>query len=194
MQKKVILFSAPSGAGKTTIIHHLLQRFDCFEFSISATSRKPRGEERNGVDYYFFSREEFMNHVRQNDFVEWEEVYEGTCYGTLKNELSRIWNNGHYILFDVDVKGGMNLKRYFGPDALALFIMPPSIEALEQRLRHRGTDSEESISKRLQRAAEELEEAKKFDHTIINDQLESSVEETERLIRAYLGLPATHQE
>jgi guanylate kinase len=187
-QKRAILFSAPSGSGKTTIIHRLLQRFDCFEFSISATSRKPRGEEQDGVDYYYLTKEEFMRRVKQNDFVEWEEVYEGTCYGTLKSELNRIWDNGHYILFDVDVKGGMNLKQYFGADALSLFIMPPSLEILEQRLRMRGTDSEESISKRLQRAAVELEEAKKFDHIIVNDHLDETVDETEQLIRAYLGI------
>ncbi|MDY5968518.1 MAG: guanylate kinase, partial [Bacteroidales bacterium] len=125
--KKAILFSAPSGSGKTTIIREILKSFDCFEFSISATSRAPRGTERDGVDYYYLSRDEFMKRVNNDEFLEWEEVYEGLCYGTLKSELTRIWEKGHIILFDVDVKGGMNLKRHFGHDALALFIMPPSL-------------------------------------------------------------------
>ncbi len=187
--KKAILLSAPSGSGKTTIIRQLLQRFDCFEFSISATCRAPRVGEKDGEDYYFLSRDEFINRVAQGDFVEWEEVYEGTCYGTLKSELTRIWNNGHCILFDVDVKGGMNLAQYFGDNALSLFIMPPSIEVLEQRLRSRGTDQEESIRKRLRRADEELRMAPYFDHTIINNDLERAVKEVESLVRAYLDMP-----
>ncbi len=186
---KAILLSAPSGSGKTTIIRRLLQRFDCFEFSISATSRTPRANEKDGEDYYFLSHDEFMRRVAQGDFVEWEEVYEGTCYGTLKSELTRIWNNGHCILFDVDVKGGMNLANYFDHNALSLFIMPPSIEVLEQRLRGRGTDNEESIRKRLQRADEELKMAVHFDHTIINNDLERAVGEVETLVRNYLNMP-----
>ncbi len=186
---KAILLSAPSGSGKTTIIRQLLQRFDCFEFSISATSRAPRANEKDGEDYYFLSHDEFMRRVAQGDFVEWEEVYEGTCYGTLKSELTRIWDNGHCILFDVDVKGGMNLAQYFDHKALSLFIMPPSIEVLEQRLRGRGTDHEESIRKRLQRADEELKMAVHFDHTIINNDLERAVGEVEILVRNYLNMP-----
>ena len=153
---KAILFSAPSGCGKTTIIGKLMQYFDCFDFSISATSRKPRGQERDGHDYYFLSHEEFMRRVDKGDFLEWEEVYQGTCYGTLKSEISRIWDAGRVIVFDVDVNGGNNIKRYFGADALSIFVMPPSLEVLEQRLRSRGTDSEEAIVKRLARSAEEL--------------------------------------
>ena len=183
---KAILFSAPSGSGKTTIIGEILKRFDCFEFSISATSRPPRGTERDGVDYYYLSRDEFMRRVANGDFLEWEEVYEGVCYGTLKSELTRIWNNGHIILFDVDVKGGLNLKRHFGDEALSLFIMPPSMEALAQRLRGRGTDSEESIARRLQRSATELNEASHFDHTIVNDSLPQAVEETAALIEKHI--------
>lgn len=185
--RKAILFSAPSGSGKTTIIRQILQQFDCFEFSISATSRQPREGERHGVDYYFLSPEEFAARVDKGEFLEWEEVYAGTRYGTLKSEIDRIWDNGHVIIFDVDVKGGMNIKKYFGDDALALFVMPPSIEELERRLRSRGTESEESIMKRLGRSAAELEESVHFDRTIVNDDLQRAVAETAGLIREYLG-------
>ena len=130
---KVIIFSAPSGSGKTTIVRHLLERYPQFEFSISATSRAPRGQERDGVDYYFLSHEEFMQAVTENRFVEWEEVYKGTCYGTLRSEVERIWAKGHVIVFDVDVVGGINLKRIFGDDACSVFIMPPSVQARRPR-------------------------------------------------------------
>lgn len=183
---KAILFSAPSGCGKTTIIKELMQYFDCFDFSISATSRAPRGEEQDGKDYYFLSKEEFMRRVEQDDFLEWEEVYSGTCYGTLKSEVERIWNGGKVIVFDVDVNGGRNIKRYFGEDALSIFVMPPSIEVLEQRLRSRGTDSEEAIVKRLARSAEELKQAPAFDVTIVNDDLARAVEETRRVVERFL--------
>ncbi len=183
---KAILFSAPSGCGKTTIIGELMQYFDCFDFSISATSRKPRGEERDGVDYHFLSHDEFMRRVEAGDFLEWEEVYQGTCYGTLKSEVERIWNNGRVIVFDVDVNGGRNIKRYFGDDALSIFVMPPSIEVLEQRLRSRGTDSEEAIVKRLARSAEELKQAPQFDRTIVNDDLQRAVAETRKAIEDFL--------
>lgn len=186
--RKAILFSAPSGSGKTTIIRQILQRFDCFEFSISATCRNPREGERNGVDYYFLSADEFTRRVQEDQFLEWEEVYQGTCYGTLKSEIDRIWDNGHVIIFDVDVNGGKNIKRYFGKDALALFVMPPSVEELEARLRSRGTESEEAIQKRLGRSAAELKEAFNFDVTIVNDDLDRAVAETERQIKEYLGL------
>ena len=183
---KAILFSAPSGCGKTTIIKELMQYFDCFDFSISATSRAPRGEEQDGKDYYFLSKEEFMRRVEQDDFLEWEEVYSGTCYGTLKSEVERIWDGGKVIVFDVDVNGGRNIKRYFGEDALSIFVMPPSIEVLEQRLRSRGTDSEEAIVKRLARSAEELKQAPAFDVTIVNDDLARAVEETRRVVERFL--------
>lgn len=184
--RKAILFSAPSGSGKTTIIKQLHQYFDCFEFSISATSRQPREGELHGKDYYFLSLDDFRQRVERNEFLEWEEVYEGTCYGTLRSEVERIWDNGHVIVFDVDVKGGMNLKKIFGDDALAIFVMPPSIEVLEQRLRNRGTESEENIQKRLGRSALELKEAPKFDVTIVNDDLQQAVEETRQVVNHFL--------
>ena len=185
--RKAILFSAPSGSGKTTIIREILKRFDCFEFSISATSRPARQGEQNGVDYYFLTPEEFDKRVAEGQFLEWEEVYAGTRYGTLKSEIDRIWDNGHVLIFDVDVNGGMNIKKYFGSEALALFVMPPSIEVLEMRLRTRGTETEEAISKRLARSAAELKMADKFDVTILNDDLNRSVDETQRVINNYLS-------
>ena len=184
---KAILFSAPSGCGKTTIIKELMKCFDCFDFSISATSRKPRGEEVDGQDYYFLSHEEFMARVAKEEFLEWEEVYAGTCYGTLKSEIDRIWDLGKVIVFDVDVNGGRNIKRYFGNDALSIFVMPPSIEVLEQRLRSRGTDSEEAIVKRLARSAEELKQSSAFDVTIVNDDLQRAVNETRNVIEKFLN-------
>ena len=183
---KAILFSAPSGCGKTTIINELMQWFGNFGFSISATSRAPRGSECDGKDYYFLSRGEFMRRVEAGDFLEWEEVYQGTCYGTLKSEISRIWDEGRVIVFDVDVNGGRNIKRYLGADALSIFVMPPSLEVLEQRLRSRGTDSEEAIVKRLARSAEELKQAPQFDVTIVNDDLQRAVAETRGVIEKFL--------
>lgn len=184
--RKAILFSAPSGSGKTTIIKQVLERMDCFEFSISATCRKPREGEQDGRDYYFLSEQEFAERVDQGLFLEWEEVYQGVRYGTLKSEVDRIWNQGKVIIFDVDVNGGMNIKRYFGDDALSLFVMPPSIEELERRLRNRGTETEEAIQKRLGRSAKELKESVHFDRTIVNDDLQRAVDETEQAIRAFL--------
>ena len=184
---KAILFSAPSGCGKTTIIKELMQYFDCFDFSISATSRAPRGEEVDGSDYYFLSREEFMRRVERDEFLEWEEVYQGTCYGTLKSEVERIWGEGRVIVFDVDVNGGRNIKKYFGAEALSIFVLPPSMEVLEQRLRSRGTDSEEAIVKRLARSAEELKQAPQFDVTIVNDDLQRAVQETRTTIERFLS-------
>lgn len=185
--RKAILFSAPSGSGKTTIIREILKRFDCFEFSISATSRLPRQGEQDGVDYYFLTPDEFEKRVREGLFLEWEEVYAGTCYGTLKSEIDRIWDNGHVIIFDVDVNGGMNIKKFFGAEALALFVMPPSIEVLEMRLRNRGTETEDTITKRLARSAAELKMSDHFDVTILNDDLSRAVDETQRVINNYLS-------
>lgn len=183
---KLVIFSAPSGSGKTTIVRELLKRFNCFEFSISATSRKPRGEERDGKDYYFLSNEEFKACVERGEFVEWEEVYQGTCYGTLKREMERIWAKGNIILFDVDVMGGISLKRLFGDDACSVFIMPPSIEELERRLRGRGTDAEEVILKRIAKAEFELSKAPEFDHIVVNDKLDDAVSEVETILNDFI--------
>ncbi len=183
---KIIIFSAPSGSGKTTIVRELLKRFPQFEFSISATSRQPRGEEQDGVDYYFLTPEAFRQKVREEAFVEWEEVYASTSYGTLKSEIDRIWSKGHVILFDVDVMGGINLKRIFGQDACSIFIMPPSIEELRRRLTGRGTDAPEVIEKRIGKAEFELSKSPEFDHTVINDELSAAVEETSALITRFL--------
>lgn len=173
---KVILFSAPSGSGKTTIVRQLLERYPQLEFSVSATSRAPRGTERHGVDYYFLSQEEFRQAVAENRFVEWEEVYPGTCYGTLRSETERIWQQGHVIAFDVDVMGGINLKRLFGADACSIFVMPPSIEELRRRLEGRGTDTPEVIDRRVAKAEFELTKAPEFDHIVVNDKLDEAVE------------------
>ena len=155
-------------------------------FSISATSRRPREGEVDGRDYYFLSRDEFKARVAAGDFLEWEEVYEGTCYGTLKSEVERLWTAGKVVVFDVDVNGGRNIKRHFETDALSIFVMPPSVEVLEQRLRNRGTESEESIGRRLARSAKELEEAPLFDVTIVNDDLQRAVEETKQVMEQFL--------
>lgn len=183
---KLIIFSAPSGSGKTTIVKRLLSTFPQFEFSISATSRQPRGEERNGVDYFFLTQEEFRQKVAENAFVEWEEVYNGTCYGTLRSEMERIWAKGNVIIFDVDVMGGINLKRIFGDDACSIFIKAPSVEALRERLIGRGTDSAETIEKRVAKAEFELSKASEFDFVVVNDILDNAVAETEQIITDFL--------
>ena len=184
---KVIIFSAPSGSGKTTIVHRLLERYPQLEVSISATSRAPRGAERDGVDYYFLSQEAFAAAVAEGRFVEWEEVYKGTCYGTLRSEVERIWQKGHVIVFDVDVLGGINLKRIFGQDACSVFIMPPSVEELRRRLEGRGTDSPEAIDRRVAKAEFELTKAPEFDHTVVNDRLDDAVEETCAILDAFIN-------
>ena len=183
---KLVIFSAPSGSGKTTIVRELLQRFPQFEFSISATSRQPRGKEQHGIDYYFLSSDEFRQRVERDEFVEWEEVYAGTCYGTLKSEVERIWAKGNVIVFDVDVMGGINLKCLFGEDACSIFIMPPSVEELERRLRGRGTDSEEVIQKRIGKAEFELSKSPEFDYTVVNDVLADAVNEATDIINNFL--------
>ena len=183
---KLVIFSAPSGSGKTTIVRELLKRFPRFEFSISATSRQPRGQEQNGVDYYFLTHEEFRARVERDEFVEWEEVYAGSCYGTLRSEMERIWSKGNIIVFDVDVMGGINLKSLFKDDACSIFIMPPSVEELERRLRGRGTDAEEVIRKRIDKAEFELSKSSQFDYTVINDDLAVAVEEAASIIENFL--------
>lgn len=186
MDERLIIFSAPSGSGKTTIVRELLKLFPQFEFSISATSRLPRGEEKHGVDYYFLTNDEFRSRVANGEFVEWEEVYAGTCYGTLRSEMERIWAKGNIIIFDVDVMGGINLKRLFGNKACSIFIMPPSLEELERRLRGRGTDAEEVIAKRIGKASFELSKSSEFDFTVVNDKLDEAVKEATSIIRNFI--------
>ncbi|MCC8089707.1 MAG: guanylate kinase [Rikenellaceae bacterium] len=183
---KVIIFSAPSGAGKSTIINSVLRTFPDLAFSVSATCRAPRGAEEHGREYYFLTQEEFKQRVDRGEFVEWEEVYTGISYGTLKSELDRLWSMNKTIIFDIDVKGALNLKKLFGDDALALFIMPPSVEELGRRLRSRGTDSEETIRKRLGKAEQEIAFADEFDCIIVNDNLENTVKITEEIINSFL--------
>lgn len=184
---KIIILSAPSGAGKSTIIRELTKHDDLnLGFSISATSRPPRGEERNGVEYYFLDEEEFRRRARNGEFVEWEEVYPGMFYGTLESEVERVTSGGNLIM-DVDVKGGVNIKKRFGDRALSIFIMPPGMEELERRLRGRATDSEEKIRRRLDKAEYEMGFAPQFDHTVVNDDLGHAVEQTESLIRDFLA-------
>ena len=187
MSNKVVIFSAPSGAGKSTIVNHLLGLHPELEFSISATSRAPRGQEQHGVEYYFFSSDEFRKMISEDKFVEYEEVYAGSFYGTLRSEVERIWAKGHAIVFDIDVQGGVNLKRIFGDQALSVFIQAPSVEVLRERLIGRGTDTMEAIEKRVAKAASEMEfAAGKFDYTLINDDLQTALEEAERVVGGFL--------
>ena len=188
MSQKVIIFSAPSGAGKSSVVYHLLSLHPEFEFSVSATSRSPRGSEQDGVDYYFIEAERFRQLISEDAFVEYEEVYHDRFYGTLKSEVERIWAAGHVILFDVDVKGGANLKRYFGEKALSVLIVPPSMEILEQRLRSRATDTEDAIRERLDKAASELSFAHgRFDVELVNDRLEDTFAQAERIVDTFLA-------
>ena len=187
-ENKVIIFSAPSGAGKSTIVRHLLEKFPYLEFSVSATSRKPRGSEKNGTDYYFFTKEEFKQKIEKGEFVEYEEVYAGSYYGTLKSEVERIWAKGHVIVFDIDVKGGVNVKRIFGDKALSIFIKAPSVEELRRRLEGRGTDSVEAIDRRVAKAQSETEFAKgKFDHVLVNDDLQRAFAEVEKVVADFIA-------
>lgn len=186
MKGKLIIFSAPSGAGKTTIVKHLLQQGFDLEFSISATSREPRHTETHGKDYYFLSGEEFLAKVENDEFLEWEEVYKGTSYGTLISEVERIREQGKNVVFDVDVVGGLNIKKYYGDEALAVFVQPPSVDELRNRLVGRSTDSEEKIAMRVAKAEHELSFAKQFDVVIINDKLEDAFVEADRIIAEFL--------
>lgn len=184
---KLIIFSAPSGSGKTTIVKHLLSTFpDKIGFSISATNRERRGDEVHGKDYYYLSTEDFRKKVADKQFLEWEEVYAGSYYGTLRSEAERIWSLGKAVIFDIDVEGGLNLKSQFGDQALAVFVMPPSIKILEERLRSRQTDSPESIARRVAKAEKELKTAELFDVFILNEKLEEACEKAERLILEFL--------
>ncbi len=186
-QGKLIIFSAPSGAGKTTIVKALTEKFPMLEFSVSATSRSPRGNETHGSDYYFMTAGEFEKAIDGDLFVEWEEVYAGTKYGTLRSEVERIWAGGNIILFDVDVKGGLRLKSIFGDRALSIFVMPPSVEVLRQRLMGRGTDSPETIEKRIGKAEQELACAGRFDRVVVNDDLQKAILEVEGIITKFIS-------
>ena len=188
MSNKVVIFSAPSGAGKSTIVNHLLNLRPELEFSISATSRAPRGKEQHGVEYYFYTADQFRQMIAEDKFVEHEEVYPGSFYGTLRSEVERIWAKGHAIVFDIDVQGGVNLKRIFGDQAFSVFIQAPSVDVLRERLIGRGTDTTEAIERRVAKATSEMEfAAGKFDHVLVNDNLEQAFAEAERIIEEFMN-------
>lgn len=181
----ILIFCAPSGSGKSTFVKHLLSCYNTFELSISATSRPPRGTEKHGVEYYFLTAEEFRKLIAEDKFVEYQEVYKDKFYGTLKSEIDRIQKKGHHVVFDVDVKGGLNLKKIFGNGAISVFIQPPSIEELRKRLTGRGTDSAEMIEQRIAKASTELQDAPYFDHIIVNDDLQTALAELDTLLKQY---------
>ncbi len=187
MNGKLVIISAPSGAGKTTIVKHLLDNGLNLSFSVSATTRAKRDNETDGEDYFFLTVQDFKNRIKNNEFVEWEEVYKDLLYGTLKSELERIWAIGKNVIFDVDVKGGINLKNKFGTDAIAIFIMPPSVAELENRLIKRATDTPEKIRIRVEKAKDELKFADQFDTVIVNHQLDKAKEETLKIVSSFLG-------
>lgn len=186
-QGKLIIFSAPSGAGKTTIVKHLLKKFPQICFSISATTRELRGNEVQGRDYYFISKEDFLHKVAHQEFVEFEEVYNGTFYGTLRAEIERIWEEGKHVIFDIDVEGGLRLKRKYGDMALAIFVQPPSLDVLKERLTGRGTDSLEKLQERFIKAEKELQYADRFDVVLKNYDLEKACAEADVLVRDFLA-------
>ncbi len=183
----ILIFSAPSGSGKSTLVQHLLETRNDMELSISATTRAPRGKEQDGVEYYFISRERFEQLISQEAFVEWEQVYQGTYYGTLRSEIDRIEGAGHHVVFDIDVKGGINIKRLFGDRARAIFIAPPSVEVLRERLTRRGTDSPEKIEERLAKASIEMADAPLFDTIIVNDDLTAAKAALDKEIQSFIG-------
>lgn len=183
---KLIIFSAPSGAGKTTLVKHLLQTFADLKFSISCATRNKRINEIDGKDYYFISLEEFKQKIENQEFAEWEEVYPNHFYGTLNAEIERIWSEGKHVIFDIDVQGGLNLKKKFGDRALAFFVQPPTIEELARRLTARNTDSEEKLKMRIAKAADELKFAPKFDYVLINDNLDDAKSEIEAKVKSFL--------
>lgn len=183
---KCIILSAPSGAGKTTIVRYLLSKFDDLSFSVSATSRERRSYEANGLHYYFMSAEDFRQKINDNAFLEWEEVYPDHYYGTLKSEMNRIWESGKNVIFDVDVVGGRNLKNYFGDKALAIFVQPPSIAVLEERLRNRSTETEETLKSRLEKAEHEMTFSDKFDVVLINDNLDKACADAFAMVKEFI--------
>lgn len=183
---KLIIFSAPSGAGKTTIVHYLLGAVPELEFSISATTRQPRGDEKDGKDYYFISKEEFLHRIAKKQFVEFEEVYSGTFYGTLRTEIERIWKTGKTVIFDIDVEGGLHLKRKYNGQALAIFVQPPSLQVLIERLTARGTDQPEKLKERFIKAEKELNYAPQFDFILKNYDLETACREAEDMVLNFL--------
>lgn len=185
-QGKCIIFSAPSGGGKTTIVRYLEKEFPQLSFSISACSRDPRGEEKDGIDYYFYGSDEFRALVKDGAFIEWEEVYGGNFYGTLRTEIDRLWNKDRVIIFDVDVEGAISLKQIFAEQALAVFIKPPSIEVLEERLRKRKTDPEDQIKRRVAKAEREMSRAKYFDYILLNDDLDRACKEIRGKVAEFL--------
>lgn len=187
MKGKLIIFSAPSGAGKTTIVNYLLTRDLNLEFSVSACSREKRKGEMHGVDYYFLSVEDFKKKIAQDEFVEWEEVYKDHFYGTLKSEITRIWNEGKHVIFDVDVMGGVNLENKFREQALSVFVMPPSLQSLEERLRLRKTETPESIARRMGKAEQELKMATHFDKILNNHDLDQALSDAEEMVRTFLN-------
>jgi len=188
MKGKMIIVSAPSGSGKSTIVNWLMKEHPelHLNFSISCTSRAPRGTEKNGVEYFFLTPEEFKEKIQNNEFLEYEEVYENRFYGTLKQQVENQREAGQNVVFDVDVKGGVNIKKYYGDDAMSLFIQPPSVEELRRRLEHRGTDAPEAIEERLAKAAYEMTFAPQFDHVVVNDDLETAKQETLKLVQDFL--------
>lgn len=188
MDGKLVIVSAPSGAGKTTIVKHLLRSGLKLDFSVSATTRRPRGDEKNGIDYFFLTAEEFRKRINNNEFVEWEEVYNNILYGTLKSEIKRIWDSGRDVIFDVDVMGGVHLKDIFRDRALAIFVMPPSVEELENRLVARGTEVPEKIKIRVDKAQEELKMADRFDIVIVNENLDLAKHEAYQVVSDFLDL------
>jgi guanylate kinase len=184
---KLLIFSAPSGSGKTTIVRRLLEENFHLEFSVSACSRPKRATEKDGVDYYFISAEEFKQKIKNEEFLEWQEVYKDHFYGTLKSEVDRIWVKNYNVIFDVDVLGGLNIKKSYPEKSLAVFVMPPSVAHLEERLKLRKTETKESIQNRLKKAAYEITFADKFDKIIVNDNLEVAIDEAKQLVRSFLN-------
>ena len=184
---KLIVISAPSGAGKTSIAHFLLQNLETLSFSVSACSRAIRDNETDGVDYHFLAADQFKKEIKENAFLEWEEVYENQYYGTLKSEVERIWNDGKCVIFDVDVMGGLNIKKQYPTECLSIFIMPPSLAVLEERLQSRGSESAESLQKRVIKAKGEIAKSEEFDKIILNDDFEVACMETMEVIQTFIG-------